>query len=338
MSTIGGAFSETALLNQFVRADEIMFDDRVKQQYIPKYQILAAIMQAQTARFNALSEYKDNRVEVMWMNTCDMAVEDNTDCEFGTTKSSTNTEVKYLSYEKVVQFQASEADFIGNMYDVEESIAKQLLTADKLLTEAFAQYGTAALNGFAGTNETDPEGKGDIVGNITYIQPAYWNPQLYAYFARAAEMNRFTSPLLISGNNMFEHRIIVQASQANADGKGDANLYGMIPTYFDLFNIDSVNTPTYFTYMLSMGSVAVASKFYNRNFEVVNGVFTRYSMPSRFMNGITYDVFYKPECTTNDLITHKYKVKLTADIFNNPAGCTDTNTGVLRFACGTDPS
>jgi len=340
MSTVAGAFSETTLLEQRVMADQIMFGDRINQQFIPKYDVIKAIAAAQTATvLTPTARIKDVDVVVEWINTCDMICDTNTPCTVGGTKASTNTESYALTYERVVNFTASEADMITNDFDVNQLIAKQFLAADKLLTECYAQYAVGQLTAFAGVNETDPEGKGDIQGALTYIQAPFWNPNLMAYFNRVGVMNRFSSPVMLSGNNLYESVYIANAN-ANNEGKRDgAILYGQLPWYFDLFNVDTVNTPDYYTYMLSMGSVAMANKFYNPTTpQVVNGVFTRYTMPSRFLPGFTYDVFYTPACDGNDFVAHSYKVKLTADVFLNPVGCTETNTGVLVFACGASPN
>jgi len=337
MSTIAGAFSETTLLEQRVMADAIMFGDRINQQFIPKYDVIKAIAAAQTANvITPLARIKDVDVVIEWINTCDIVCDDNEACVVGGTKASTNAQSYSLEYEKVVNFTTSESDLITNDFNVNEMIAKQLLRADQQLTECFAQYAVAQLNAFAGVNETAPEGKGDIVGALTYIQAPYWNPNLMAYFNRAANMNRFTSPVMLSGNNLYESVYIANANANNEGNRDGAVLYGMLPWYFDLFNVDTVNTPDYYTYMISMGAVAMGNKFYNPTTpQVVNGVFTRYTMPSRFLPGFTYDVFYTPACDGNDFVAHSYKVKLTADVFLNPVGCTETNTGVLIFACGT---
>jgi len=337
MSTIAGAFTETQLLEQRVRAEAIMFDDRIKQQYIPSADVLKALYAVQTANvLTPIAKKKDTTVAVEWMNTCDMEEEANGECEIGGTKSSTNTEEYVIEREKVVNFSASEVDFIDNDFDISESISKQFLTADKLLTEGFAAYFVAQLNAFAGVNATAPEGKGDITGAITFIDPAYLNADLFAYLHRVRAMNRFASGSAItSGNILWEQAYLAAAKQGNANGSGDAVLFNSFPHYFDLFNIDTVNAGTNEFYMLSTGSVAQAWKTYNPDSpQVVNGVFTRYTMPSQFMPNVKFDVFYKPECSY-DMVIHNFKVKLTADIFNNPAGCSATNTGVLRFRCGT---
>lgn len=336
MSTISGAFDETILLNQMVKAEQLMLDKRVQLQFQPNIDILKAVDAVNTATVNPLFGRKDQDVSIMWMNACDIDATTNTDCVFGGNTVSTNVEELSLTYERAVPFYVTEPDFDDNYYNVNEAVAKSLLKADVALAEAFAAYVVAQLNTFKGVNVTTPEGKGDISGSDTYVLPQYWNASLMAYFARAAKMNKFNSPVLASGNNMYEPALIAAANAANANGKGDAILYGGMPWFFDLFNIDTVNTPDYITYMLSMGSLAMASKVYNPDQpEVINGVFTRYTMQSRFHPILKYDVIYKPECDGSDRVKHSYKVKFKGDIFLNPTGCDETNTGVLTFICGT---
>ena len=50
MSTVGGVLSETKLLEIRLLADRINMDDRIKQQFVPHADILAAIAENQTAR------------------------------------------------------------------------------------------------------------------------------------------------------------------------------------------------------------------------------------------------------------------------------------------------
>ena len=227
----------------------------------------------------------------------------------------------------------SESDFIDNEFEM--NVAKALLAADKKMVEAFAQYAVAQLEAFKGVNEMGSTGKGVIVGGDTNIAPAYWNPTLFAYLNRVAIMNKFTNPVLISGNNLYESAFIAQMNAMNANGKGDSALFGTMPIYFDLFNIDTVNTPDMKTYMLSMGSMAIASKAFNPNVPERTFDNTRYTMRSNFMPSLVYDVWYNNSCESgaSRLVQHNWTLRLTADIFNNPAGCTLTNTGILSFEC-----
>jgi len=332
MSTIGGSFDETILLNQRIKADELMFDDRIKQQFTPQYDILNAIKAAQTANIQSqFARKKDYDVEIMWENFCDIiAGECETDCTLGGTKSSTNTELKSLDFCKEVAFSMDENDFIDNEFEI--NVAKALLKADKELTESFAQYAVARLEAFRGTNELTT-GKGTVNGLNTEIPAAYWTPAIAAYLSRVSVMNKFTAPIFLSGSLLWEQFMVAQANNANANGKGDWNLWSGLQPYFDMFNIDSVNTPDLKAYLISMGSLAMANKFYNPTRPEVLHDFTRYTMTSRF-TGMVYDVFYNNACTgTQKLVQHNYNIRLKADIFNNPAGCTQTNTGILAFKC-----
>jgi hypothetical protein len=337
MSTTAGVFSETQLFNQVLRADEIMFDDRIKQQFIPKYDTLQALMGLQNARvFDAVSRSaKEFDVEIEWMNTCGIEVGDNEDCVIGGEEASTNVEVYTLDNVKTVNFTVNENSFKDNRFDKEEAIARLLLKADKELTEWFNNRAIAVLNLNLGTNAYDG-GKGTVSGTDTYIEAPYWNADLMGYMSKVAILNRFTSASLISGNNLYDQAWLAQYNAGNADGKGNQAMFGALPIYFDLWHIDTVNDPYAVTYMVEQGSVAFAHRTIHPDApEVVNGLFTRYKMPSRFMPGISYDVYYTPECDS-DRVKHSWKVKLNADMFVNPVGCDETNKGILRFICGSE--
>lgn len=335
MSTIGGSFDETILLNQRVMADELMFDDRIKQQVTPQYEILNAIRAAQTAIVETpVTRRKDADVEVIWENFCDItAAECATDCDFTGNKSSTNAQTYSPSFCKEVKITMDERDFIDNEFDI--NIAKALLKADKELTEAFAQYAVAQLEAFKGVNMLTT-GKGTVSGTDTFILPAYWTPAIAAYFSRVSIMNRFTNPIFLSGSLLWEQFMVAQANAANADGKGDWALWAGMQPYFDMFNVDSVNDPDLKAYLISMGSVAMVNKFYNPAVPERLMDYTRYTMPSRFMSGMTYDVFYDNECTTNRFAIHNYVIRFKGDIYLNPEGCEANNTGVLAFTCGSE--
>jgi len=335
MSTTAGYFDETILNDIRLRASEIAFDDRIKQQYVANYDVIKAVSAVQTAQVStSASKNKDVDIEILWQNVCGQEVEDDTTCVIGGSKSSTNLEEYALTYEKKVGFSEDEADFIDNEYEIQSAIAKQFAVADKNITENFAQYAVSQIEGFSGWNVLT-DGKGTVSGADTYIPASYWNASLAAYFSRVSIANQFTSPVFLSGSNLYEQMFVAEANAANANGKGDAILYGGMPMYFDLFNVDTVTDPDLKTFMLSMGSLAMAYRAWNpQSVEVVNGVFSRWQMKSAYLP-FMYDVWYEPECTTNNLIQHNFKVRLMADVFLNPTSCDDNNTGVLSFVCGT---
>ena len=332
MSTIGGSFDETILMNQLVKATEIGFDSRIKQQFTPQYAVLNAIKAAQTATVQTpLSKRKDVAVEVQWENFCDIVAEAcATDCTVGGAKSSTNIQEYDVTWCKEVNFSMDENDFYDNVFDM--NVAKAFLKADKEITEAFAQYAVAQLESFKGANALTA-GKGTVAGTETSIPAAYWTPALAAYFNRVSIMNRFVNPIFLSGSLLYEQYLVSQAMNANADGKGDWALWSGMQPYFDLFNIDTVNDPSLKAYLISMGSVAIGGKNINPDIPAVMLDMTKYTMVSQW-TGLKYDVFYNNACSgTQKMHTHNWTVRAKADIWLNPAGCEQTNTGILSFLC-----
>ena len=200
---------------------------------------------------------------------------------------------------------------------------------------------------FAGTNLVSV-GKGvinPVDSTIPDIDPANWTAEIMAYFARVKVMNRFSNPHLISGSNLYETLFTALANNANAEGKGDYILWNGLPIWFDLFNVDTVNTPDLYTYMVEQGSIAMVNKAFNPDSLTRTFNDERFTMPSRFLPGFTYDVFYTNECKTSgthkDVLKHHWKMVLTADMFKNPFGCDAVeisgvqtggeNSGILRF-------
>lgn len=342
MSTVAGVFSETGLLNLRAKADELMFDDRIKQQFIPKIDIVNGLRTVHTAQVNPkFSQIRDSQgkakkydVELVWDNACGIEAEECTVCDFDGEKLSTNAQAYSLGFCREVKFTVDEYDYVDNELDAYVAIAKGLLRADKELSEAYARHAVAVLEANKGVNQMGTGSKGVVIGSDTFVLPAYWDAKLMAYFARVSSLNRFTNPVLLSGSNLFEEYMVIQAAIANAEGKGDASLMSLMRVYFDLFNIDSVNTPDLVSYMVSQGSIAIASRAYNP--DVIDDLGPgqkRWTRQSEFIPEFKYDMFVERECS-NDMVKLGFKVKLLADLFVNPEGCEVNNTGILSFTCG----
>lgn len=350
MSITQGEFSETALLQSRYLADQLLLDGRVKQQYIPKIAGFNYLQSLQTARlnqaFNTMSK-KDFDVEIMWENVCsDLTISD-TSCAIGGNEASTNTSTYSLSKRIVKGFTVDDDKLRNNEYDSELLIAKLMLQAEKQIAEEFAQYCIGRLNVFAGTNQVT-SGKGQLFpsdNTITDIDPADWTSEIMAYFSRVMQLNRFSNAAMITGSNLYETLFVARAKNANAEGKGDFILWNEMPIWFDLFNVDSVNSGDLYTYMVEQGSIAMVSKSFNPDSVVRTFSDERFTMPSRFLPGFSYDVFYNNECKTGgtykDVLKHNWKIVLTADMFKNPFGCDaiedggvqtgGDNSGILRF-------
>jgi hypothetical protein len=339
MSITAGVFSETALVDIQVKIDQIWADAIQKQDYVANVDAVTAILSNQTAFISELKGNKDRTVDIGWINACEIADEACQICTIDGEELSTNVEEKTLATCREAHFKVEEGVFRSNLFDAEEVIAKGFLAAMKELDEFWAATLVAFLNANLGVNAVT-NGKGVVNGTGTYILPAFWDAGLMSYFNRASKVNQFVNPFLLSGANLYESvwNAAYERSQAGAESK--ILKFGSMPIYFDLFNIDSVNDPDLLTYMIHKGSVAFVAKNYYPSTVTRYMDEHRWSMPSKNIPGLVYDVHYKDSCEAQgsyDAMTFQYKLRTFGDFFLNPTGCDDTRTGILGFYCGEEP-
>lgn len=341
MSIVGGVFSETVLKNIQIKADEI-WRDRIQNQdlAVADVGVAQALLANQTAQITPIQGRKDVDVEISWVNACDVDDRECAACTFPYTELSTNRETYSLDICREAGFRVNDNDLRDNVHDPEEVIAKGLLASDKVICEYLAVQCVNWLNTNKGVNAVTV-GKGTVVANDTYIPTHLWDAGLMAYFNRVATINKFLDPYLVTGNQLYESIWNAEKEYGNSDGKGNMAKFGAFKTYFDLINIDTVNTPDLITYLLSKGAFAMAHKTY------FTPTIMRYmdrhvwSMPSKYLPGINLDVEYANSCDDCDgggrvaLQIHAFKMSFTGGLFRNPVGCTEDRTGILTFICGT---
>lgn len=341
MSITGGVFSETVLKNIQIRADEIAFDEILKQDFTANVDVLKALMDVQTARIEPVLNRngKDNIVEVTWMNACDIDDQSCTACNISGNELSTNMEEKELTMCRESAFYVNDTTFRNNFHDGEEATAKGFVAADKAISEYLATQSVNWLNAVKGVNAV-AAGKGTVVGNDTYVPPAYWNSALMAYFARVAKGNKLANPVLVSGNQLYEQVWNAAMEKAQAGDEAEILKFGAFKMYFDLFNIDAVNTPDLITYLVNRGAFALAHRTRFTPAVVTYQDRKVWSMPSKFLPGINLDVEYVNDCDSNSTTypagqIHYFKLTFNGGMFLNPIGCEEDRTGVLTFICGT---
>lgn len=342
MSIVGGVFSETQLVNIQVKADEIWQDRIQKQDFVADVGVIQALLANQTARITPLQGRKDLSVEISWINACDIADQECQACTFSSDELSTNRETYTLDICREAPFKVDDGIFRDNLYDPEEVIAKGFIAADRALAQYLAVQAVNWLNLNKGVNAVTV-GKGQVVANDTYVSAHLWDAGLMAYLNRVGMINKFINPYLISGNQLYESVWNAEKEYGNSDGKGTFAKFGAFKTYFDLINIDAVNTPDLITYMVSTGAYAIANKTY------FGPEITKYmdrhvwSMESKFLPGIRYDVEYQNACDSYATGTlpaaqlHYFKLTVNAGMFLNPVGCDEDRTGILTFICGEPP-
>lgn len=333
MSIISGVFTETLVQDLWKKAKDVSMDSRINLQFMPMIDVLKALAQVQGGTLLPGGPGdKENTVRLKWDNFCEIVEDDNTTCEFPATKSSTNTKTYQILRIKSAGFQMSEQDFDNNQANIEEHFAKASLKAEITLLQGFAQYAVAQLNTFAGVNAVTV-GLGTVDGTTTKIAPG-WNFDVIPYLNRVAILNKLSNPIFLSGNNLYE--AWWKAQYQAPDHQTPQNLFNTMKMMFDLFNIDTVNGGDLFSYLVGSGSVAFLNKVYNpTTVETIAGDTQRWSVNSVLFPQFKFDVFKKTMCDTSstgvDRFITNIKYVLNADIVENPTGCDEDNTNILKF-------
>ena len=334
MSTIAGVLSETMLQNYRARADALMLDVNLKNDFIPYVDSLSALLKQDTTNFTEFRRRNDKTVvvEAMWPNFCEIECDDNEGCEFEGPKPSTNVKDYTLEFEKVAKFSVDESDFINNEFGFAEMVAKGQLVAEKTVIECFNTYAIEQLNTLGGPNHLTTAGY-TVNGDLTYIPAANWNANTIAFLLRTARYNKMKNVFGLSGGNLLQQWLLamelIAANPENVAGQ----VFSKFPMFFDELNIDTVNDPYKLTYLIDKGAYGIANKAWNNNTKRdITGDIYAFSKKAEGLD-LFMDVYYERVCS-NDFQRLNVKVKLTADLFGAPTPCDNETTGVLKFICG----
>lgn len=335
-----GDFSKSVLADVLVKMDNMWADNMIKPDFEANVEVVKAVMAEQTARVTELEDPdKDRDVKIHWIKPVTTTPGNLSDqCSIGGDELESENKIYALGYAKTTGFSVTEEVHRTNMLGMTDVIAKGFLMRMKDMDELIAQTLIAKIEAFKGTNQVTG-GKGTVVGTETYIDPTNWDANLFAYLIRVGILNRFSNPYILSGSNLYDQEFNAIMEALNANGNGDAAKFKAMRKYFDLFNIDTVNTPDLKTYLINRGALAMAfkSRFKGKVIEYTHGADQkRFSIASRNLPGVVYDVRYNNACTSND-IKHNWSFDIRFDIFNNPTSVA-ARTGVLSFINGEAPA
>lgn len=336
------AITNSTLPHVLARATSLWPMNMSQSDFTPQFETLRAITENQTAQMQTVGLADQQDIRITWLNNCDLTVDACADnvCTFsGETASSY---VQTLSIDQCIQTEISEPidAWRDNEFGMADALAVDLLKAQKAHLESISQYSIGVINANLGVNEHDNMGAWTISGTSTQIPGAEWDSTaIFGKLRRNAIKNRLDNPFLLTGENLDQLQYMALTSQANADGKGDAQRASQMKAYFDLFNVEEVNDPNYITYMINKGSLAFASKGYfvrvddplqPRAPEVLNGNYSRFSIANRFFPSLIHDVETDVSCSSG-VWKVNYRLKSRYKTFVNPTGCTATRTGMLAF-------
>jgi len=335
-----GDFSASVLAEVKLKMDNMWgADNMVNPDYQADCETARVIMGEQTANVSELETGKDGAVTVTWIKPTTPAVVDaGDDCNIGGDEKESVKMSYDLGFRKTTGFSIKEKDDRSNIIEQDEKIANGFLTSMKALDEQMAQTIIAKIEAFKGVNQLTT-GMGNVVGSETYVEPAKWDSNVFAYLKRVGLNNKLSSPFLLNGSNLYEQYLNANFEAGNADGKGDSAKFGSLRMYWDELNIDAANGSDFKSYLINRGALAFASKAYYRD---VNGGMVdyvhganqkRFAMESSNLPGVWYDVHYNNSCSEDD-IKHNWSFHVKYDCFNNPIGAISGRTGVLSFING----
>lgn len=337
-SATAGTFTCAQLQKIQVEADRVWADNVQNRDYISKVEALTAVRENQTARLAELQDpAKDTVLKIFWPADCSETLTDCTDtCMLGGPQPEAQCVEHQLDICKEAGFSITENQFRTIQGTKEQYIAKAMLKRMKELDEYLARTLVAKLNAFAGSNKF-LGGIGDPDANGTYIAASYWTPDIYGYFTQVQIMNQFNDVYMLHGSNLYQMFWQAQMNNLNQNSKDQLAKLTSIKSYWDMFNIDTVNSPDKVSYMIQRGAVAFVNKaYYPLNSPVNYKDDSRWSVESKALPGVFYDVFYNNECvgTNRRDVKHNWTLSVKAGIFKNPLGCDTTVTGVIKFICG----
>ena len=344
MSTTAGYFDETLLLNRIAKASALGMDGRLKAANEPNFAALAAVLDNTTMQFGPLMESgKDHVLQLVYPHFCGNTAGPYTSDNYCTQtcgEPSTNTTIITVPTPNFECFTIKHAVGRANEIDNMELYMEARIGAERNLLELETQYGIAALENALGTNVY--AGKGTVAGDTTTIGAAYWNSGMIPELIRTAIMNKFKDWYLIDSGLLWNQMALAKQNSGNANGAGDDAGFNSIASryYVDFFNMAAVLGAEQAMYMIDKSAIGLAYKtFYpgvdkSRPVQVAADEW-RWSEPSMFHPKVVWDVHYTIAFdSTTDQKVETYKLIARHVAAVNPTGCSGTNTGVLKLACG----
>jgi hypothetical protein len=295
-----------------------------------------AVLANQRVDFSDITGKKKRTLSIEWLQKCAIDTDDCTDdCDI----DGDDVEPQCKEYEidclQESSFKVADRVYRERTIDKGTAIAKNMLLHMKALDEWVAQYITAQILANAGTNQYTGS-IGNVVGALTTIAAQYWDDQIWGYLNRVIRGNKFKSPYLLTGDNLYQllfNRPFETGTAADKDGLRKIGSIANI--YVDPENIELI-APGY-SFLVHKTAAAFVSKAWYPvgmlNAEVKKGgEYLLWSEPSRNIPGIFYDVMRQEACDSNDF-TEAYKIQLHGLFAMNPFPCEDEITGILAFEC-----
>lgn len=314
-----------------VKMDKMWADNQVNPDFMGYVDTIKSIRAEDTATLQPVEGKKTLNMRLVWLTNNNMVAEDVTDiCDYTGSEAAINKKDIAIAKKKKVGFFIKENELRSTVFNVEDFLATNMLKASKVLDEWINQQTVLFVEAQKGTNFYP--GIGSFATGTTAIPAANWEPKLLGYLKLVGRKNKMSNPFILSGTNLWLENWVAEQNQANGEGKGAKNMVSSIRTYFDTDAIDENLTPDEVSFLIDRGAIAFAKQnFYDMApVDYGSNVGQRWSMESKNIPGLYYDVHYKIDCEGNDIV-HRFELHTYFDFYLNPLGSVPGRTGVLRF-------
>lgn len=335
------ALTPTNLLSLKVKAEQMWKDSALANSLQPQTEAAKAVLKNQTASFKVLDDpNRDLSVRVSFLSMCNLATEaceDNCDID----ENEPNSAVKDYAPDicQKVGFKINEKVLRTNEYQFEEMFARFSAEAIDKLDAFWSIQALAKMKAFAGRNAYPAPFTYDATNKTTNVPAASYDTSLIPKLIQQAMLNQMGDAYFIDNGSLWEAFYMAQMNAGNLDGKGQANLIQQINIAFDQFNFAKAGL-TEDTFAISKGAIAMktVNKFQDTPRTLTAEGQTRYTVKSRNLEGVKYDVIHQEKCVGDDIF-QTFRFITNGGIWLNPETCPVdvggvqvAQTGVLSYS------
>ena len=317
------------------KADAIFADPMKNNDAIVDAIAAKAVLEQQAGVISmpSIEGTKNKELRVEWLTKCSPTTSAcSNDCSIDGEDATPECKDYELECLRESKFKVSERVYRDRSIEKAEAVAFNMIRHMAAMDEYVSSYVVTGLLANLGVNALGTFGPGTVAGTTTLIAPQYWDPNLFGYWDHALRINKFRNTYGITGNNLYQ----LLWSAPLEDAKTNFKKVGTLKMYQDPETIETVSPGT--TFLIHKGAAALITKAWNPT-NAANAVnpapgYWLWSEPSRNLPGVTYDIIMQQSCSDNDF-HEAYKIQLHGLFAMNPYPCSDTNTGILLFECGT---
>lgn len=292
----------------------------------------------QTARFNFIEGTgfgkKKRQFLVHWTKHCAPTVGSVTDeCDLATEMSTDDSTTYTLEAPKEVGFledQGGPQDrYRTAPHDRAMEIAKQIVRHLNAMDTYMAEQYIAFLVANKGEHEFTEATIGSANGLDWEVAANMWTDGLALEMSLAAQIARFPQVYILDGLNLYN--IIRKAGfyGANDNGRGEAAIWDSMTYVSDPLKMRTAAPDT--TFVINPGSIAlVTDNWYDPVPQQPAPGHTVFTLPSRNLPGVSYDVTRIDACSDNGYVT-SWKFRVNYKFVINPEGCKADRTGILSY-------